>query len=218
MIVLPDVAWADAPAPATEAAEPPPEPAEEAWQARWYALPNANVTTLGGRSGLVYQARVSGEVGRIWRQVDKPHWLIQTRLLATGLYGLNSGSVGGGLQLGAFAGPDGKWVRLAVGPDLWLDGYGGPNATDLFLPVSLGASLPVTVIGKITDPVQAIVNVTPGWPLRGDRWSDELVGMGQLSVMAGAMIPKWGLVLGWSWAWNGAGHYAGPVISGGLPR
>ena len=215
-MILVATAWAEDPP-----AEAAPEAAAEAppaWQAKWYFQPNANVGTLVGDSGLVYQARGSAEVGRLWRKVDKPHWLIQTRLLATGLYGLNSGSLGGGLQLGAFGGPDGKWVRVAIGPDLWVDGYGGPGATDLFLPVAFGASLPLTVLGKITEPVQAITSVTPGWPFRADRWSDELVGMGQLGVMVGATIPKWGLVLGWAWSWNGAGRYAGPVISGGIPR
>lgn len=215
MIALVAAALAEEPA-APEASAAPEDP--PAWQAKWYWQPNANVNTLRGASGPVLQARATVEAGRLWREVAKPHKLVQARVLGTGLYGLNSGSFGGGLQLGVFGGVDGKWVRATIGPDLWVDGYGGPNASDLYLPVAPGASLPLTVIGKITEPVQLLAAVTPSWPFVASRWSTELVGIGQLGVTTGVLVPKWGVVLGWAWSWNAAGHYSGPVISGGLPR
>jgi hypothetical protein len=170
----------------------------------------------------VLQAIGGLEGGYKYRYGQPPFWTGRTRAALTVIYGVNTGSYGGGVAIGSFIGPDGKRVLLQTGPDVFFDGYGVRGSLrDYFLAWSPGVEWPVDVLFKVVDYSGLVVGARPGWVLADERRYRPGFGgvpIHTLSTYAAAQVRADALsfTLGYQRSWNGAGVVDGIILSGGL--
>lgn len=134
-----------------------------------YLQPRLNIGGVAVNGVWHAQAIGGADVGVTVRDKDTPHWLSLTRIGATGMYGITSGSLGGDFRLGSFFGPDGKVARLLSGPDIFYNGYGDPTAEDYYLAWSPGLDIRNTVVFKIAKEFKLLGHVIPGWAFNPNR-------------------------------------------------
>ncbi|MBX2798218.1 MAG: hypothetical protein KTR31_11125 [Myxococcales bacterium] len=155
----------------------------QAWsEPRLYARPLANVSfvVVNGETLTQGTAGVSG--GVFLRHSESPHWLSHTRAQVAGTVGLPTGSLGADVRLGSFIGPDTRFVRLQVGPDVWFNGYGTAQSIDYHLPYTLGLDLSSVLTLRATEHLQLIGEVTPGWTLAARRRAPDLGPLHELTT------------------------------------
>lgn len=185
-----------------------------------YVQPRLSASVVQINGIVVPQAVFGASGGMILVDRDKPHWLSHSRVSATGSYGLGSSSLGYDGRLGSFFGPDGRWVRLQSGPDIWFNGYGTSASTDYYLPSSPGLDLKNTALVKLTDAFQVQFEATPGWAFATERQSaiETLKVAHELTVGGVATLDtdSFSLVLGYLRAWNSAGPQNVWVLGLGL--
>lgn len=153
-----------------------------------YAIPRLSVGGVAVNGQWYAQGIGGAEAGVRVRDRDVPHWLSLSRVSALGMYGFNSGSLGGDFRLGSFIGPDGKAVRLLSGPDIFYNGYGDPAAPDYHLAWSPGLDIRTMALFKIHRDFKVVAHVTPGWAFSAQRAAPEIpifshVGMGVAARM-----------------------------------
>ena len=168
---------------------------------------NTWVQVTGGAQGGVFV-----------RDRDKPHWLSHTRALATGTYGLTSGSLGADVRVGSFIGPDGKLVRYLIGPDVFYNGYGRSDARDYQLTWAPGVDVSNQLLFKLSKPVVLIGELTPGWVFARSRQSDQVRPFHQLDMLAAVVLRTKviRLTVGVRRNYNAAGVIDSLVLSGAL--
>jgi hypothetical protein len=161
-----------------------------------------------------------GELGVTIRDRDKPHWLSLSRVSATGIYGLTTGSIGGDFRVGSFIGPDGKVFRILSGPDVWYNGYGDPNAADYFQAWAPGIDLRNTALLKVAKEFQILGEVTPGWVFVAERQTaiDQLVLFHELKMGAYAFLTTNAITvtIGYTRRINSVGTVDSIVIGAGI--
>jgi hypothetical protein len=183
-----------------------------------YIYPVVNISLVSVNGNATAQAAAGGQVGVRVRYSDPPHWLSHTRTAVVGFYGLNTGSLGADVRLGSFIGPDGKLVQYQVGPDVWAQGYGRPDAADYWLPWTPGLDLRNLVTLKLAREFQLVGEATPGWVFDERRQSDEVAPFHQLNLAAMAVIRAnfLRLTIGVSRQYTAAGTIDGLILSGAL--
>jgi hypothetical protein len=183
-----------------------------------YVFPVLNVSVVSVNGASSAQAAVGAQVGVRVRYSDAPHWLSHTRTSVVGFYGLNTGSLGADLRVGSFLGPDGKLVQYQVGPDLWAQGYGRPDARDYWLPWTPGLDLRNLVTFKVARELHLVGEATPGFVFDGRRVAEEVAPFHQLNLAAMAVIRMnvLRLTVGVSRQYTAAGTIDGLILSGAL--
>ncbi len=164
------------------------------------------------------QATGGAIAGVTVRDRDEPHWFSHTRGLATGTYGITSGSLGAQLRVGSFIGPDGKLFRYQVGPDVFFDGYGSSSSNDYYLPWSPGVDIANSLLFKLSKPLRLRGDLTPGWVFVPERQSDAVKPFHQLTVSAVAILRTEviGITVGWQRSYNRAGVVDALILTGAL--
>lgn len=197
--------------------------AAAAWGGEWsdpkpYVYPVINISLVSVNGQASAQAAAGAQVGMRMRYDEAPHWLSHTRTSVVGFYGLNSGSIGADLRLGSFIGPDGKLVQYQVGPDLWAQGYGSPDARDYWLPWTPGLDLRNLVTLKLAREFHLLGEASPGWVFDARRRSDQVPPFHQvyLAAMASIRTNVIRLTVGVSRQYTAAGTIDGLILSGAL--
>ena len=185
-----------------------------------YVQPQLSASVVQINGVVVPQAVFGASAGFFLFDQDKPHWLSHSRVSATGNYGLGSSSLGYDGRLGSFFGPDGKWVQLQSGPDVWFNGYGTASSTDYYLPSSPGVDLKNSALLKLTDKFTVQFEATPGWAFAPERQSaiETLKVAHELTVggVASVDTDSFSMLLGYLRAWNSAGPQNVWVLGFGL--
>lgn len=188
------------------------------WERVPYVMPILNVraVTVGGVT--TAQAVGGAEAGLVQRYADKPHWMSHTRGAATGIYSFTANSIGADVRVGSFFGPDGRWVRWQVGPDVWFNGYGVPGALDYHLPWSPGVDLRNAVTLKVVRGFALLGEATPGWAFVPERALGGLGPFHELTLLGAVRLQTDVLTVtvGYQRAWNAVGTIDGFIISGRL--
>ncbi|MEM6928912.1 MAG: hypothetical protein AAF602_18375 [Myxococcota bacterium] len=200
------VAWCAA---ATAAPWAPAEP---------YAVPIVNVFLVSVEGSTFAQAEGGIAAGVIKQSPRPPRWRSDTRVRATGIAGLPSFSVGGDLRLGSFFGPDTKLVRWQTGPDVWVNGYGGPASPDYDLPWSPGVNLSNVLTLKAGRPLNLVFEATPGWAVVASRQQGGVGPWHELTLAALALVrtPLGSLTVGYTRRWQAFGVFEGLVFNAGI--
>lgn len=208
------------------AAEPDPV---SPWRHQLYAQPrlNARMLALNGRA--FGQAMVGAEAGVAYDHgplVDVDGDLLRgradlvgrTRLRGDVLYGLSSGSMGYGLRLGSFIGPNAKAVTYQIGPDLWATQYGAPQALDYHLPFSVGLAIQNVVTFRVDPAVTLQAGVIPGWAFSGPRQAGSIGPFHELAgyALVSLRVSGFAIDVGYRREYNAAGVFDGLILSGGL--
>jgi len=187
-------------------------------KARPYVRPvlSGNVISINGNTHVLATGGVVG--GVTIRDRDTPHWFSHTRGLATGTYGLTSGSLGAQARVGSFIGPDGKLLRYQIGPDVFFDGYGTAGSTDFNLPWSPGVDIMNSLLVKLSKPFVLQGTLTPGWVFVPERQSDAVKPFHQLNASAVAVLRTdvLRLTVGWQRTYNSAGVIDALILSGAI--
>lgn len=188
------------------------------WDSEPYVDPSLRLGAVVVNGVTSAQAIGGLEAGYRYRWTRKPWWLGRTRAAGTLVYGLNTNSLGAGVALGSFIGPDGKYVRLQSGPDLWADFYGTPRSYDYYLPPTLGVSLDNTLTFKLHGTTSLVFGGTPSWVTNEDRRYEGLGPIHQLSVLGAVVLhlDRFALAVGWRRSWTSAGITDALVLSSGL--
>jgi hypothetical protein len=183
-----------------------------------YVYPVINVSLVSVNGNASAQAAAGAQIGMRMRYNETPHWLSHTRTSIVGFYGLNSGSLGADLRLGSFIGPDGKLLQYQVGPDLWAQGFGSPDARDYYLPWTPGLDLRNLVTLKVAREFHLVGEVSPGWVFDERRRSTAVPPFHQLQLAAMAVIRAdfLRLTVGVSRQYTAAGTIDGIILSGAL--
>lgn len=188
------------------------------WETTPYLVPRLNIRAVSANGVSSAQALVGVEGGLVSRQAPKPHWMNQTRTVVTGMYSLTHGTLGADLRLGSFFGPDGKVVRWLSGPDVWLNGYGSPDARDYYLPWAPGVDLRNTAMLKLLRGFALVGEATPGWTVAPSRQAGGIGPFHELTVLGAVAIDSdvLTITIGYQRSWTAVGIVEGLVISGGL--
>jgi hypothetical protein len=165
----------------------------------------------------VIQGIAGIEGGIKYRAFAPPHWTGRTRLAATAVYAITTQSIGGGLSLASFIGPDSRWFLVQSGPDIWFNGYGTPASFDYYLPWSPGVSLQNEVLFKVTSDVGLLGGLTPGWVLEPARRSPDVAPFHELTLLAAIVVrvKPIAFTIGFRRVYNGAGVIDGIIFSAG---
>ena len=183
-----------------------------------YLLPVINVSLLAVDGQTTAQAAAGLVGGLRTRYVGSPNLLSNTRASAVGMYGLGSGSLGGDFRVGEFIGPQGKFLLYQVGPDVWFNGYGDPDAVDYWLPWSPGVDLHNSLTFTPIRELSIIGEATPGWAFASERQTGgigpfhELTLTGMVVIRASAIR----LTVGYTRQYRSYGASNGIILSGAL--
>ena len=187
-----------------------------------YIAPIINLSAISV-NGDWYAVAAAGATGGVRiRYTDPPHWLSNTRAVVVGMYGIPSGSLGAELRGGSFIGPDWKYLQWQVGPDVFYNGYGSPEAVDYWLAWAPGLDLHNVVTLKIAPEFQIVGEATPGWVFREERKQgpgvESVAPFDQLTLAAMVVIraPFARLTVGYSRQYSSVGTIEGIILSGAL--
>ena len=188
------------------------------WRDRPYILPRLNVGYVSVNGTGFAQATGGLEGGLIRRYRQKPHYVWTTRASALGLLGLTDFSYGVDLRGGSFIGPDYKYLRLSLGPDLWYNGYGDPQAYGYYLPYSVGIDLPATALFKLAKGVGITTRAVPGWAFDADRRGGGVGPFDELTLLAALNldVKNMSVTVGYQRSYNVAGVTEGIILSAGF--
>jgi len=187
----------------------PPEP---------YALPVVNVRFVRVEGDTFAQAEAGVVAGVVKRDLRSPRWRSDSRVRLAGIAGLPSFSVGGDLRVGSFFGPDPRRLRWQVGPDLWVNGYGGPESPDYDLPWSPGLDLSNVLTVKASRAFSLVLEATPGWAVVRARQQGGVGPFHELTLTALAILrgPDFGLTVGYTRRYQAFGVFEGLVFNAGI--
>lgn len=195
------------------------EAAPQGWSApRPYILPivNFSIVAVNGETS----AQASGGLvgGMRLRYGLPPHWLSHTRAQAVGTYGVTTGSLGADARVGSFIGPDGKVFLYQLGPDVWYNGYGNPDAEDYHLPWSPGVDLRNVLTLKIIREFQLVAEATPGWAFVEERRQGGIGPFDELTLTGMAVLNTevMRFTVGYTRQYRSFGVYQGLILSGAL--
>jgi hypothetical protein len=187
-------------------------------KARPYVRPvlSGGVISINGRTHA--QATGGAVAGVTIRDRADPHWFSHTRGLATGTYGITSGSLGAQARVGSFIGPDGKLFRYQIGPDIFFDGYGQRGAEDFYLPWSPGVDIMNSLLVKLSKPLVLQGTLVPGWVFVPERQAQSVKPFHQLTASAVAVLrtDALRLTVGWQRSYNRAGVVDALILSGAI--
>ncbi|MEN0067696.1 MAG: hypothetical protein AAGA48_36545 [Myxococcota bacterium] len=183
-----------------------------------YAVPVVNVSFVSVEGNTFAQAEGGVMGGVTARYLKGPRWRSDSRLRVVGIAGLPSFSLGGDLRLGSFVGPDPKWVRWQVGPDLWVNGYGGPESPDYNLPWSPGLDLKNVLTLKFGRPLNLVFEATPGWALVQARQQGGVGPFHELALSALLVLrtPGYSLIVGYTRRYQTFGVFEGLIFQAGI--
>lgn len=197
---------------AVEALAAPWRPAEP------YAVPVVNVRFVSVEGNTFAQAEAGVAAGVLKRDTRSPYWRSDTRVRVAAIAGLPSFSLGGDLRVGSFVGPDTRYLRWQVGPDVWVNGYGGPSSPDYDLPWSPGLDVSNVLTIKLGRPLNVVLEATPGWALVTARQQGGVGPLHELTLTALAVIrgPGMGLTVGYTRRYQAFGVFEGIVFNAGI--
>lgn len=180
-----------------------------------YAQPilNFNVAAVDGET---FVQGVGGlAAGARLRHKGKAHLLSHTRGQAVGMLGIPSGSLGVDLRAGSFIGPDPRFIRYQIGPDVWFNGYGTNDSLDYWLPYSPGVDLSNVLTLKFAREFQIIGEATPGWAFVPERQQGGVGPFHELTLTAMAVLrtPVLSINAGYTRRYLTFGVYEGLILS-----
>ena len=183
-----------------------------------YILPLLNLNVVSVDGDTFAQGSGGLSVGALVQYRESPHWLSHTRGQAVGIVGIPSGSLGADVRGGSFFGPDMRFLRYQLGPDVWFNGYGSQGSLDYHLPYSPGVDLSNVVTFKVIPQLEIIGEATPGWAFVRSR---QLGGVGpfhELTLTAQAVVrtPILNLNVGYTRRYQTFGIYEGLIFNIGL--
>ena len=183
-----------------------------------YAHPVVNVLFVSVEGNTFAQAEAGVIAGIVKRDLRAPRWRSDSRVRLAGIAGLPSFSVGGDLRVGSFIGPDSRYLRWQLGPDLWVNGYGGPASPDYDLPWSPGVELSNVLTVKLGRPVNLLFEATPGWALVSSRQQGGVGPFHELALTALAELrgPSFGLTVGYTRRYQAFGVFEGLIFNAGI--
>jgi hypothetical protein len=183
-----------------------------------YLLPQLNVSLISVNGQSSAQASVGLIGGMRMRYVGKPNLLSNTRASAVGTYGLNTGSLGGDFRVGSFLGPQGKFLLYQIGPDVWFNGYGQPDAFDYFMPWSPGVDVKNQLTFTPIREISLVGEATPGWAFVPARQTGGVGPFHELTLTAMAVIRASAirLTVGYTRQYRSFGTFNGIILSGAL--
>ncbi|HHO53481.1 MAG TPA: hypothetical protein ENK18_22070 [Deltaproteobacteria bacterium] len=180
-----------------------------------YAQPilDLNVAAVNGETFM--QGTAGLAAGARSRHSGKAHVLSHTRGQAVGMVGIPSGSLGVDLRAGSFIGPDPRFIRYQIGPDIWFNGYGTNESRDYWLPYSPGIDLSNELTLKFAREFQIIGEATPGWAFVPERQQGGVGPFHELTLTAMAVLrtPVLSLNVGYTRRYLTFGVYEGLILS-----
>jgi hypothetical protein len=187
-----------------------------AWKAKPFFQPRANLRAVSVNGNSTAQAVLGAQGGVSYWQRDG---LLagRTRLSGEGMYGF-AGSAGADVRLGSFIGPHVGIFSYMLGPDVWFNGYGGPDSRDYYLPWSPGVDISNTLRLQFVDQFGLVGVAAPGWVFNKDRQGGGVGPFHEFTLMAGANIRLGGpgVLIGYQRIYNRAGVTDGLVLSASL--
>ena len=187
------------------------------WKPKPYVDPILNVGAVIVGGSTFGQFTGGARAGVRTEYSEAPHWLNDSRVSGTVIYGFPSQSLGGDVRVGNFIGPNTDFILTQHGPDIWFNGYGTTSSVDYYLPYSVGLDLRNLVILKLGQGFNVITEATPGLPFRAVRQGGplapfEFLVSGSLSIRTS----KFGLLVGYSRRWNQVGITDGLILGASL--